>query len=114
MKHLLFLGIAGHAMGGLALAAQNRGFIVSGLDEAGGPPMSDWLDKNNLKWSKVYDPSQLDDVDAIVLSGQHGKDDHPMIKLANERKIRLLSFAELVGELTSDKHVIAVAGTHGK
>lgn len=114
MKHLLFLGIAGHAMGGLALAAQNRGFTVSGLDEGGGPPMSDWLDKNSLKWSKVYDPSQLDGVDAIVLSGQHGKDDHPMIALARERNIRLLSFAELVGELTNDKHVIAVAGTHGK
>lgn len=114
MKHLLFLGIAGHAMGGLALAAKNRGYTVSGIDEAGDPPMSTWLDKNGLEWSKTYDPTQLNGVDAVIISGQHGNNDHPVIKLARERDLRVLSFAELLGELTQGKHVIAVAGTHGK
>lgn len=114
MKHLFFLGIAGHAMAGLALAAQNRGYIVSGLDEAGGPPMSDWLTEHGLKWSREYDPGQIKDIDAVVISGQHGSDDHPVIVAARERELRVLSFAELFGELTAGKHVIAVSGTHGK
>lgn len=101
-------------MAGLALAAQNRGYTVSGLDEAGGPPMSDWLSEHGLKWSRDYRPDQLDGVDTIIISGQHGSDDHPVIMAAREQNIRILSFAELFGELTSGKNVIAVSGTHGK
>ncbi|HEU5187374.1 MAG TPA: Mur ligase family protein [Candidatus Saccharimonadales bacterium] len=114
MKHLFFLGIAGHAMGGLALAAKNGGYVVTGLDEAGSPPMSTWLDDHGLAWAKIYASNQLDGVDAVVISGQHGSEDHPVIKVARERNIRILSFAELLGEITHGVHVVAVAGTHGK
>lgn len=114
MKHLLFLGIAGHAMGGLALAAQNRGYTITGLDEAGGPPMSTWLDEHSLKWSTTYTPEILEGVDAIVVNAQHGSDDHPVIVHARKHHMRIMSFAEFLGELTLSKHVIAVAGTHGK
>lgn len=101
-------------MGGLALASQQQGFIVSGLDETAGPPMSDWLDENSLNWTTKYSPELLKDVDTIVISGHHGKEDHPIIKEARERNLKILSFAELFGQLTMGKKVIAVAGTHGK
>lgn len=114
MKHLFFLGIAGHAMGGLALAAKNRGYKVTGLDEAGSPPMSTWLDDHGLQWSKTYQPAQLEGVDAVVISGQHGSEDHQVIQVARQRGLRVLSFAELLGEITQGVHVVAVAGTHGK
>lgn len=101
-------------MGGLAFAAKNGGFEVSGLDETAGPPMSTWLDDHDLSWSKTFDPVQLDGVDTVVVSGHHGNDDHSVIRLARQKNIAIVSFAELLGTITKDSHVIAVAGTHGK
>jgi UDP-N-acetylmuramate--L-alanine ligase len=112
--HLFFLGIAGHAMGGLALAASKRGFTVTGLDETAGPPMSDWLTAHHLDWTTAYSSDLLATVTAIVISGHHGKPDHPVIQYAKQNNIPIMSFAELVGQLTKGERVIAVAGTHGK
>lgn len=101
-------------MGGLAFAAKNGGFEVAGLDETAGPPMSTWLDDHNISWSKTFDPAQLEGVDTVVVSGHHGHDDHPVIRLARQKNIAIISFAELLGTLTKGAHVVAVAGTHGK
>ncbi len=101
-------------MGGLALAAKQRGFKVSGLDETAAPPMSDWLDEHNLSWARQFEAHQLRGVDTLVISGAHGGDDHPVIVAARKHHIRIISFAQLFGELTADKRVIAVSGTHGK
>lgn len=113
-QHLFFLGIAGFAMGGLALAARNRGYQVSGLDETAGPPMSDWLNEHKLTWSHEFSPVMLQDVDEVIVSGQHGSDTHPIILAARQQRLKISSFAELYGRLTEGRHVIAVAGAHGK
>lgn len=114
MNHLFFLGIAGHAMGGLALAAKNRGFTVSGLDETAGPPMTNWLDDHEITWTKSYTEDLMQGVDTVVISGHHGGQAHPVMQFAKSNNLKVVSFAELVGELTKGKNVIAVAGTHGK
>src|ERR1700739_3480803 len=96
--HLFFLGIAGHAMGGLALAAANRGFTVTGLDEAAGPPMSDWLTDHHINWAKLYTKDLMTGVTAVVISGHHGNLDHPVIQYAKSHDVKIMSFAQLVGE----------------
>ncbi len=112
--HLYFIGIVGHAMRGLAVATQDMGYEVTGLDEAAELDAgTQWLEARGIKWYRKADPSQLDGVDRVVISGGTAADD-PTIAEAKRRGLPVTSFAELVGELTADERVIAVAGTHGK
>jgi UDP-N-acetylmuramate--L-alanine ligase len=113
--HLLFVGIVGHAMRGLALASRELGYTVTGFDPgAQVGPAYEWLASHKLEWTKEYDPSLLDGVTAVIVTGAHASHDAPVIVEARKREIAIKSYAELVGELTKDAHVLDVAGTHGK
>jgi UDP-N-acetylmuramate: L-alanyl-gamma-D-glutamyl-meso-diaminopimelate ligase len=112
--HLYFVGIAGHAMRGLALAARDNGYEVSGFDPSAVAPGSDWLDEHEFSWSRQFDASQLDGVTSIVITGAHAAPDAPVIIEAQQRHIPIQSFAEFFGQLTQGEPVVAVAGTHGK
>jgi len=112
--HLYFIGIAGHTMRGLALAARDNGYQVTGLDEPAAPPGSDWLDVHNFVWHRHFDPVQLGGVTAVIVTGAHVTNDSPVIVEARRRGIPVQSFAEFFGHLTLGEQVIAVAGTHGK
>jgi UDP-N-acetylmuramate--L-alanine ligase len=113
MKHLFFVGIAGHAMRGLAYAAKQSGNKVSGLDQYGVPPGSNWLDERGLTWTNVSSPNLLDGVDQVIISGGTARTD-PILIEAGKRNLSVVSFAEFLGTLTVDKRVISVAGSHGK
>jgi UDP-N-acetylmuramate--alanine ligase len=114
-EHLFFIGIVGHAMRGIALAAKQAGNVVTGLDE--GVPEGDaggeWLAAHGIKWSRMPDPALLNGVDVVIMSGGTSKR-YPLLQEAKDRGIRIISFAEYLGDLTVGKHVIAVSGTHGK
>ncbi|GAC1370999.1 MAG: UDP-N-acetylmuramate:L-alanyl-gamma-D-glutamyl-meso-diaminopimelate ligase [Candidatus Saccharimonadales bacterium] len=112
--HLYFVGIAGHAMRGLALAARDNGYEVTGLDPSAVPPGSDWLDQQGFTWAKEYRSEQLDGVTDIIITGAHVTPDSPVIQDARRRDIPVQSYAEFFGQLTKFADVIAVAGTHGK
>jgi len=112
--HLYFVGIAGHAMRGLALAARDNGYQVTGLDEPAAPPGSDWLDEHNFVWHRHFDPVQLGGVTAVIITGAHVTKDSPVIIEARRLGIHVQSYAEFFGHLTQGEQVIAVAGTHGK
>ncbi|MDF2460800.1 MAG: UDP-N-acetylmuramate:L-alanyl-gamma-D-glutamyl-meso-diaminopimelate ligase [Candidatus Saccharibacteria bacterium] len=112
--HLYFIGITGHAIRGVALAARDLGYEVSGLDEPAVPPGSDWVTEQGIPWKRQYNPSQLEGVTAVIVTGAHVSDSYPPIRDARRQGIAIKSYAQLVGELTSQAHVISVAGTHGK
>jgi UDP-N-acetylmuramate--L-alanine ligase len=112
--HLYFIGITGHTMRGLALAARNLGFSVTGLDEPAEPPGSTWVDDHKFTWWRQFQPEQLANVAAVIVTGAHVSDDYPAIVEARRRHIPIKSYAQLWGELTAGEHVIDVAGTHGK
>jgi UDP-N-acetylmuramate--L-alanine ligase len=100
-------------MRGLALAAQQLGYDVSGTDVGAKPPGSTWLDDHKIKWWDKSDPTHLKGVNLLIVSGGIPLDD-PMLKAAEEQEIETLSYAEFVGQLAKDKRRIVVAGTHGK
>lgn len=112
--HLYFVGITGHAMRGLAWAAHQLGFTVTGLDEPATDPGASWVTERGLKWTRDFQPAYLDGVTAVIVTGAHVSDEAPVIVEARARHIAIKSYAELVGDLTAASHVIAVGGTHGK
>ncbi len=111
--HLLVIGIAGAALSGLALAAQQRGYRVTGLDERAYPPVSDWLDRHGFTWTRHKSLRLLDGVNRIIMNNELPLEDE-LIAEAGRRGIAVQSFAEFLGELTRGDHTIAVTGTHGK
>jgi UDP-N-acetylmuramate: L-alanyl-gamma-D-glutamyl-meso-diaminopimelate ligase len=112
--HLYFIGITGHAMRGLALAVRELGYEVSGLDPSGAPPGSDWLDEHHIPWKREYADGDLEGVTAVVITGAHVSPDAAPIIAARAHNLPVKSYAQLVGELTLQERVVAVAGTHGK
>jgi len=114
MKNLLFIGIVGHAMRGLALAAKRQGNTVRGLDEtAEDGPATIWLATHGIEWTRKPELSLLDGVDLVIISGGSPAG-HPLIQAALARHIPVQSMAEYFGSITKDEHTIAIAGTHGK
>lgn len=101
-------------MRGLALAARDNGYTVSGLDESAVPPGSTWLDEHNIIWWPRFDAVHLDGVTKVIITGAHITPASPVILEAAKRDIPVQSFAEFFGEVTEGKQVVAVAGTHGK
>ncbi len=59
MQSFYFLGIAGTAMGSVAVAMAKMGYKVYGSDHQVYPPMSDYLDANNVVYSQGYSAEDL-------------------------------------------------------
>ncbi len=113
-EHILFIEIVGHAMRGLALAAKNQGNHITGLDENAAPgPGADWVTAQGIEWTRTPDFALLDGIDLVIISGATPAD-YPILEEARRRNIRIISFAQYLGDLTAGERVIAVSGTHGK
>lgn len=112
-KRLHILGIYGHAMRGVAAAAHDLGYVVSGTDQGANPP-TEWIEKHPeiTVWRKPA-ASHLRDVDEVIVGGGIAPEDPELVE-AQQRKIPVRSYPELVAELTANARRIVVAGTHGK
>ena len=71
-QHIYFLGIGGTLMGSLAQLAKERGYRVSGCDNAIYPPMSDQLAAADIELYEGFDPAQLDPAPDLVVIGNAG------------------------------------------
>ncbi|MGB8353748.1 MAG: UDP-N-acetylmuramate:L-alanyl-gamma-D-glutamyl-meso-diaminopimelate ligase [Chthoniobacteraceae bacterium] len=114
-KHIHFLGICGTAMGSVAAALQDRGFIVTGSDESVYPPMSTFLEEKGIRLSEGYRPENIpENADAIVI-GNAIKRGNPEVEAVLNRKLYYLSLPETLKEFfLRGRHNIVVTGTHGK
>jgi UDP-N-acetylmuramate--L-alanine ligase len=112
-EHYHILGIAGHAMSGVAVALQRLGHTVTGTDPGAYPPATDFLDGHGIQWWREADAAHLDGVTVVVLGGGVPLD-HPELLAAQQQGLSIRSYPEVVGELVAGARRIAVTGTHGK
>lgn len=112
-KRLHFLGIYGHAMRGVAAAAHELGYAVSGTDQGAHPP-TEWIAAHPdiTTWRKPA-VSHLRGVNGVIVGGGIAPD-NPELAAAQRQGIPIRSYPELVAELTAKARRIVVAGTHGK
>ncbi|HEX5421405.1 MAG TPA: UDP-N-acetylmuramate:L-alanyl-gamma-D-glutamyl-meso-diaminopimelate ligase [Gammaproteobacteria bacterium] len=109
------LGICGTFMGGIAALAKAAGHQVSGSDENVYPPMSTQLRKLGIRLHEGYDPRQLDDDLDCVVVGNVLSRGNPIIEALLDSRVPYYSGPEwLADHVLIDRHVLAVAGTHGK
>ena len=113
--HVHFLGICGTFMAGLALIARELGHRVTGSDENVYPPMSDVLAGAGITPIAGYDAAQLAPAPDVVVVGNAMTRGNPCVEHILETGLRYTSGPAWLSEhVLAGRHVIAVAGTHGK
>lgn len=113
-KHIHFIGIGGISMSGLAEVLLEENFIISGSD-AKESPLTRTLESRGAKIYYGQRASNIDDSVEIVVYTAAIHPDNPEYACAVEKKLPMLSRAELLGQIMKNYETpIAVAGTHGK
>jgi len=113
--HYHLIGIAGTAMGSLAGLLRAKGHVVTGSDQGVYPPMSDVLDELGIVYAHSFDAANLDGAPDVVIVGNAISRGNPELEAVLDRGLRYASAAGTIKEeLLQGRHVLAVAGTHGK
>jgi len=110
------LGIAGTFMGGLAQVAKSMGFDVAGVDKAVYPPMSDQLAQAGIDFDRSYEAHCLatESFDYVIVGNAISRG-NVALEYALDNDIPYCSAPQWFAEhVLAKKHVLAVAGTHGK
>jgi UDP-N-acetylmuramate: L-alanyl-gamma-D-glutamyl-meso-diaminopimelate ligase len=113
--HVHILGIAGTFMGGIAAIAKAAGYRVTGSDLNVYPPMSTQLTELGIEIVQGYAADQLDLRPDVVVVGNALSRGAPVVEAMLDRGMAYSSGPQwLAGQVLKDRHVLAVAGTHGK
>ena len=107
-----FIGISGIGMSGIAELMKDKGYQIQGSDITINDN-TNRLKKKGIKFFLGHSKKNIKFADAVVFSSAIKKN-NPEIKAAAEKKIPLLSRADMLSELMKNKKSIAIAGSHGK
>ena len=121
--HIHILGICGTFMGGLAALAREAGHRVSGCDAGVYPPMSDQLRALDIELIEGYGIEQMALKPDLYVIGNvvsrarldNGQPKYPLIEAILDAGAAYTSGPQWLAEnILKGRHVLAVAGTHGK
>ena len=102
-------------MAGLAHLARELGHTVSGSDANVYPPMSDYLAATGVEVHLGWETSHLAPRPDLVIVGNALSRGNPLLEEVLDRRLPYTSGpAWLAEHVLRDRHVLAVAGTHGK
>ncbi|MDQ2780081.1 MAG: UDP-N-acetylmuramate:L-alanyl-gamma-D-glutamyl-meso-diaminopimelate ligase, partial [Pseudomonadota bacterium] len=113
--HLHILGICGTFMGGLAALAAEAGHTVSGCDANVYPPMSTQLQQLGIGLTEGYGAEQLSIAPDVFVVGNVVTRGFPLMEAVLDAGAPYTSGPQWLAEqMLHGRHVLAVAGTHGK
>ena len=121
--HIHILGICGTFMGGLAALAREAGHRVTGCDAGVYPPMSEQLRALGIELIEGYDAGQLALKPDMFVIGNvvsrarlaDGAPKFPLMEAILDAGAPYISGPQwLLENVLQGRHVLAVAGTHGK
>ena len=110
-----FIAIGGSAMHNLALAMHDKGYLISGSDDAIYEPSKSRLDSSGLLPAQMgWFPEKITgDLDAVIL-GMHAKKDNLELLRAEELQLKIYSYPEFIYEEAKEKTRVVIGGSHGK
>ena len=111
-----FIGIAGIGMAATALLLREQGWSVTGSDEGFYPPASEILPRAGIRVASPHAAANVPaDADAIVI-GKHAKltRENPEVAAAFGSGKPILSFPDVLAQVTRNRDRIVVAGSYGK
>ena len=114
-QHLHILGICGTFMGGIAAIASAAGYRVTGCDANVYPPMSEQLSSLGIELIEGFGEDQLRLKPDLWVVGNVVTRGNPLMEAILDRGQRYVSGPQWLAEhVLIGRHVLAVAGTHGK
>ena len=110
-----FIAIGGSAMHNLAIALKNKGFEVTGSDDAIFEPSKTRLEQKGILPNEFgWFPEKITaDIDAVIL-GMHAHADNPELARAKELGLKIYSYPEFLYQQSKEKTRVVIAGSHGK
>lgn len=110
-----FIAIGGSAMHNLAIALKDKGYFVTGSDDAIFEPSKSRLAQKNILPEKLgWFPEKITaDLDAVIL-GMHAHADNPELARAKELGLKIFSYPEFLYEQAKNKTRVVIGGSHGK
>ena len=113
--HLHILGICGTFMGGIAAIAKAAGYRVTGCDANVYPPMSEQLEALGIELTEGFGAEQMALRPDLWVIGNVVTRGNPLMEAILDRGERYVSGPQWLAEhVLAGRHVLAVAGTHGK
>src|SRR3989338_8953939 len=112
-KNIFIVGIGGIGVSGLARLLRARGVEVSGSDLEQSP-ITEALAREGIPVAVGHREENLPERAELLIYSAAVPDTNPERKMARDRSIPEMSYAEALGELLSQYELIAVAGTNGK
>jgi UDP-N-acetylmuramate: L-alanyl-gamma-D-glutamyl-meso-diaminopimelate ligase len=121
--HIHILGICGSFMGGLAALAREAGHRVTGCDAGVYPPMSEQLRALGIDLVEGFGTDQMALAPDVFVVGNvvsrarlpDGSAKFPLMETILDAGARYTSGPQWLSEhILAGRHVLAVAGTHGK
>jgi UDP-N-acetylmuramate: L-alanyl-gamma-D-glutamyl-meso-diaminopimelate ligase len=113
--HIHLLGICGTFMGGLAALAREAGHKVTGCDANVYPPMSEQLRALDIELVEGFDAGQLAFAPDQYVIGNVVTRGNPLLEALLDAGADYTSGPQWLAEqVLPGRHVLAVAGTHGK
>ncbi len=113
--HIHILGICGTFMGGLAALAREAGHRVTGCDRGVYPPMSEQLRALGIELIEGYEADQLALKPDLFVVGNVVTRGNPLMEAILDAGLAYTSGPQWLSEhVLRGRHVVAVAGTHGK
>lgn len=110
-----FVGVCGTAMGSVAAGMIEKGFLVTGSDEAVYPPMSTFLESKGLTIREGYRKENIPEGASTVVIGNAVSRGNEEAEEVLNRRLRYLSLPEVLKEYFLRGHRnYVVSGTHGK
>ena len=105
-------------MGGIAAIARQAGHCVTGCDANVYPPMSTQLEAQGIKLIEGFSPDQLlqfETMPDLFVIGNVVSRGNPLMEAILNQGLPYISGPQWLGEqVLYGRHVLAVAGTHGK
>ena len=113
--HLHILGICGTFMGSLAALAREAGHKVTGCDSSVYPPMSEQLRALGIDLIEGFDAAQMALAPDVFVVGNVVTRGNPLLEAILDADAVYTSGPQWLAEnVLRGRHVLAVAGTHGK
>lgn len=102
-------------MHNLAIALKDKGYQVTGSDDAIFEPSKSRLEKKGILPQEMgWFPEKITpDIDAVIL-GMHAHQDNPELARAKELGLKIYSYPEFLYEQSKNKTRVVIAGSHGK
>ncbi len=114
-EHFHFIGICGTAMGAVAAAMKERGFVISGSDSAVYAPVSTFLESRGIAIASGYRASNIPEGADVIVVGNAISRGNEELEEVLRRKLRYVSMPEVLKEhFLRGKRNFVVTGTHGK